>query len=306
MKEFLLKILGISLSFLVIAIIMEILIRDIPNDYQLKKEYLNNHANEIETLILGSSHSFYGINPTYFKSKTFNASHISQTLNYDFEILQQYHSDFKNLKTIVLPISYFTLFENLKIGSESWRVKNYTIYYEMDSYESLFRYSEVLSNPFRINLKRIILYYLLNESEISCSSLGWGTVYQSKNAQDLIETGKAAAQRHTYFNSENNSYKKIFHENILILNSIANWCKERNVKLILLTPPAYDTYRKNLNSEQLKITIETTQKITTNNNCLYLNLLDDTRFYAKDFYDADHLSEIGAAKLSALVNDLID
>ena len=58
MKEFLLKILGISLSFLVIAIIMEILIRDIPNDYQLKKEYLNNHANEIETLILGSYNYF--------------------------------------------------------------------------------------------------------------------------------------------------------------------------------------------------------------------------------------------------------
>lgn len=76
---------------------------------------------------------------------------------------------------------------------------------------------------------------------------------------------------------------------------------------MLLTPPAFDTYRQNLNQEQLKITINTTSDICSKyNNCIYVNLLSDTNFAATDFYDADHLSEIGAKKLSVLVNEIIN
>ena len=90
MKRFVIKTIYISLPILVVAILMEILLRNTPNDYLFKKQYLDKHSSEIETLILGSSHSFYGFNPEYFSSNTFNASHISQSLNYDFEILKKY------------------------------------------------------------------------------------------------------------------------------------------------------------------------------------------------------------------------
>ena len=83
------KTIYISLPILVVAILMEILLRNMPNDYLFKKKYLDEHSSEIQTLILGSSHSFYGIDPAYFNSKTFNASHVSQTLNYDLEIFQK-------------------------------------------------------------------------------------------------------------------------------------------------------------------------------------------------------------------------
>ena len=66
MRQFILRTLMISLPIVVIAILIEILLRNVPNDYQEKKEYLDKHASEVETLILGSSHSFYGINPSYF------------------------------------------------------------------------------------------------------------------------------------------------------------------------------------------------------------------------------------------------
>lgn len=285
---------------------MEILLRNTPNDYLFKKQYLDKHSSEIETLILGSSHSFYGINPEYFSSNTFNASHISQSLNYDFEILKKYQEQFKNLKTIILPISYFTLFGKLEAGSESWRVKNYIIYYDLNSSKSLIDYSEVLSNRINVNVKRIASYYVLGNSTISCTDLGWGTSYNSKNARDLAETGKTAAMRHTReINSD--KYQQIFQENIFNLESIIQWSNKNNVKILLLTPPAFKTYRQNLNQEQLKITINTTSDICSKyDNCIYDNLLSDTNFVATDFYDADHLSEIGAKKLSVLQNERIN
>lgn len=285
---------------------MEILLRNTPNDYLFKKQYLDKHSSEIETLILGSSHSFYGFNPEYFSSNTFNASHISQSLNYDFEILKKYQDQFKNLKTIILPISYFTLFGKLEAGSESWRVKNYIIYYDLNTSKSLINYSEVLSNRINVNIKRIASYYVLGNSTISCTDLGWGTRYNSKNARDLAETGKTAAKRHTRDDINSDKYQEIFNDNILILNSIIEWCNKNNVNVLLLTPPAFETYRQNLNQEQLKITINTTSEICSRHeNCIYENLLSDTNFVAVDFFDADHLSEIGAKKLSELINEKI-
>jgi hypothetical protein len=306
MKKFIIKTIFISLPILFSVLFMEILLRNMPNDYKFKKEYLDKNASEIETMILGSSHSFYGFNPVYFKTKTFNASHVSQSLKYDFEIIKKYQSDLKKLRTIVLPISYFTLFWQLEAGRESWRVKNYILYYGLETSNTYTDYSEVLSNKINPNIKRLSSYYLKGNSAISCTSLGWGKAYKSINARDLIETGKTTALRHS--NDINDiKYENILRDNEQTLNSIIAWCKNRNIRIVLLTTPAFKSYRQNLNKTQLNVTIEIAKKIDLyNKNCIYLNLLNDTSFVAKDFYDADHLSEIGAEKLSKLINENIN
>jgi hypothetical protein len=307
MRRFIRKTAYISLPILVVAIFMEILLRNTPNDYLFKKQYLDEHSAEIETLVLGSSHSFSGINPEFFTSKAFNASHVSQTIDYDFEIFKKYQSNFEDLKTVILPISYFTLFEQLEADDFNSRlVKNYIIYYGMNTSKSISNYTEVFSNRLNVNIERLVSIYLLGHAPITCTKLGWGTSFKSENAKNLIETGKGAALRHT---KEIDSYKyqTIFRENKLILNSIIKLCKERKIKVILLTIPAFKTYRENLNVEQLNSTIEIASKIASkNDNCIYINLLSDTNFVAKDFYDADHLSEIGVKKLSTLINEKIN
>ena len=89
MNKFITKLIIFCLPILLGTLVLEVLLRNIPNDYSQKKEYLDENSSEIETLILGSSHSFYGLNPKYFSSKTFNASHISQSLNYDYKIINK-------------------------------------------------------------------------------------------------------------------------------------------------------------------------------------------------------------------------
>jgi len=41
------------------------------------------------------------------------------------------------------------------------------------------------------------------------------------------------------------------------------------------------------------------------NNCSYINLFESEKFKVDDFYDSDHLSEIGAEKLSKFLNEQI-
>lgn len=45
--------------------------------------------------------------------------------------------------------------------------------------------------------------------------------------------------------------------------------------------------------------------IATHDNYYYVNLFKDTTFRASEFYDADHLNELGAKKLSLLLNKKI-
>ena len=110
MKKFISKTIFFLLPILVLAVIMEISLRAIPNDYKQKRDYMDSHSDEIEVLVLGSSHSLYGINPKYFSQKTYNMAYVSQSLDLDYKILEKYHNRFKNLKTIIVDISCFSLY----------------------------------------------------------------------------------------------------------------------------------------------------------------------------------------------------
>ena len=250
MRKFIIKTLLLLLPIAISALSAEYLLQQIPNDYVYKKNYLDKHSTRIQTLILGSSHAYFGINPVYFSQNTFNASHISQSLDFDLAILNKYQKNLDDLDAIVLPISYFTLFSKLGDGAEAWRVKNYTIYYGLNA-KSLSDCSEVLSNKLKQNISRLYFYYIKNKNDITCTEFGWGTTYRSELAKDLQETGKTAAKRHTRDDIFSEKDGKIYTENLNILKSFSELCNQRNVKLIFLTTPTYHTYRKNLNTEQI-------------------------------------------------------
>jgi len=305
MRKFILKTLILSLPLLILSIPTEYLLQQIPNDYTYKKNYLDEYSSKIKILIFGASHEYYGINPIYFPIYTFNACHVSQTLDFDLAILNKYRNKLDSMKVVVVSIDYSTLFSKLEYSTEAWRVKNYTLYYGIKS-KSVSNYFELLNNTLDKNIYRLVNYYIKQNNDITCTELGWGTSYNSKNAKNLQETGKTAAIRHTvdYMFSKKNI--KIFEENLKILNSFSEFCNQQNVKLFLITTPTYYTYRENLNAEQLKKMAETINDfINRHPNSYYFNWSEDSDFVAKDFYDADHLNEIGAEKLSKkLANDI--
>src|SRR5271157_1481724 len=105
MSKFISGVLMFLAPLFLLGVSMEILLRNIPNDYTYKKGYLDERSDNIEVLFLGSSHAFFDINPVYIKSNSFNASYVSQPLDYDYEILKKYDGHWSRLRTIVIPIS---------------------------------------------------------------------------------------------------------------------------------------------------------------------------------------------------------
>lgn len=301
MKKFIKNFLLFTIPLLILGLASEFLLRKIPNDYLFKKEFLDKNSDNINILFLGSSHAFYGINPAYISSNSFNASHMSQSLDYDFEILKKYKNQWSKLECIAIPISYFTLFYKLETGIEFWRIKNYSIYYGMKTSNKFIDHSEAFGNKLTFNLRRIDSYYIKGKSGISCSNLGWGLDYNSKNKSDLNGTGKSAAKRHS------KKDEKYFTENVNILKSIILFAKNKGVKVFLYTPPAYYTYTKELDSIQLNQTINTSINMANiYDNVTYHNFLLDSTFSSIAFFDADHLDEIGAKKLTNKIETLIN
>jgi hypothetical protein len=137
-----------------------------------------------------------------------------------------------------------------------------------------------------------------------CNSFGYGTSYLLKNkSEDWESEGMAAAKRHTV---NKKRLMKFFGENVLMLRSIIEKCKERNIHVILLTTPSWHTYYEHLDPRQSAIKENTCEALAAEyENITYLNLLIDKRFIADDFFDSDHLSEKGAEKLTKIMDALV-
>jgi hypothetical protein len=288
------------LPILVAAILLEISLRQIPNNYSYKKNYIEKNAGNINTLILGNSHAFYGFDPKYFEGNAFNAANVSQSLLYDYKILEKYESSMPNLKTVVVPVSYLSLFTTLEEGDEAWRVKNYRIYFDLDTGWDLSDNFEILSGKLKANITRLNKYYLQKKSDVSCTAQGVGVSNEKRGREHVAATGKNAALRHTAANYNN------LDTNLKILDSLTALCKKKDIKVVFVTLPAYKSYRENIDKKQYSLSTQAINKFVSNHdNCTYLNYFDSDTFLIDDYMDADHLNAGGAKKLSLMVNNAI-
>jgi hypothetical protein len=301
MRAFLLSIAKFFIPILLLLGVMETLLRRIPNDYQKKRDFLDKHANEIEILCLGNSHGYYDLNPVYFDKPSFNAAYVSQTLDYDYRIFNKYRNRFKKLRTIIIPISYSSYYVRLEDSIESWRVKNYIINYGFVGSINFKDYFEIFSNRFITSLSRLNNYYILHNKEITCSDNGFGIISESEIKMDIEKSSIEAAKRHTVADY------KFFEANSRLVEKIIGDASLNDIHVILFTPPAWSTYRMNLDTTQLIKSTEFSTRLSKKYKVVvFKSFISDSAFTRYDFFDGDHLNSSGAKKLTKKINYLID
>ncbi|MBR5531777.1 MAG: hypothetical protein IKU59_00495 [Bacteroidales bacterium] len=277
---------------------LEYIARITPNSYSYKNEYMLKNCDSINTLVLGSSHSFYGINPLYLENNSFNLANVSQDLKFDLYLLNRNIEKCKELKTVIIPISYFSLYETpLDKGNEKFRVKFYEHYMDyndtqLNSIEKMEIYNptilqEKVGNWFK-NLIGI-------NADYGVDSLGWATGYSVSKIDDEIEINVSKTiLRHT----PNEDY---INENIRYLNKIAELCYTNNIRLYFITTPTLQEYYNNIDAKRWLFTTSTVNDICLKYDASYYNYLKDERFDKSDFFDADHLCHKGAEKFSKIL-----
>ena len=271
---------------------LEYLVRNAPNEYRYKADWMEKNASRVETLILGTSHAFYGINPSYFGPNAFSLAASAQSLQYDEFLFFKYAPKCKSLKTVILPISYFTLFSgDMEDGSEWWRAINYKVYMDCP-YHSLFsKYNYFISNsePFRAKLSKIIK----GNTVIECDSLGFGYPFYRKSTPVLDDASVAVWVKH-------HTAKDFSHveKNKQLIRNIATYCKDNQIQFVLVTTPTWKKYYEQLDTAQLEAMYGFINEMKDQFRASYYDHLRDSRFVPTDFTDCNHMSCDGAKKLS--------
>ncbi|MBU2061622.1 MAG: hypothetical protein KKH44_07240 [Bacteroidetes bacterium] len=255
---------------------------------------------------MGNSLTYFGVDPIYFQSKTFNAADVSRPLVYDFKLFEKYQDKLSSLKTIVLPIAFNSFSGDPKsdLKNSPFGTFNYIIYYGFNEPLTLTNHSEILSMPLANVRKKVKLYLdkkSKGDSNYGWSELGWGNYYSSKHKMDLKKEDK------------NNKFEKRgIKEDRIDLNSKAlseflDQLSGKGVRVVLVTPPGYNF---SSNSAYYKIKDKTIEIINTLTEqydyCDYYNMSDDKTFNIKDFYDRRHLNELGAKKFSLLLDSIVE
>lgn len=302
MKAFIKRILLLFLPIFLLMVIAEYEMHRQPNSYKYKHHWMQKNASRVDCLILGSSHTYYGVRPDLLSKHGFSLANVSQTLPIDRDLLLYYSGKYDSLKNVIVPISYFSLFQppmqSAEFG-EPFRYNYYTMYMGFPSkWYELQRHFEIFSHDvFVEKLKKRIKSKMQGEvSEKDCDEFGW---HQAAHlAENWSESaGRVAAERHRM------KTEKYLDYNLNALCEIIMFCKKNGIIISLITTPVNSLYSKNVDITQLRIMQNAIDSVSLKYDVPYYDYFEDMRFVNEDFYDPDHLSDVGAEKFSMILKE---
>ncbi len=283
--------------------------------YAQKKAALERIAPRLETLVLGSSQSYYGILPHRFPRPAFNLAFPAQTLRYDSALLDRYLDRLPQLRTVLLPISYFTLEHELEFGSEARRSCHYRYHFGIPNPSHHHR--DEARNFFNLLLSgRQQVAGLLREQARSLL----GRAGQKSEGVDLLDDLGGLAHTDDPHPSPQDLERDAdwvvrLHEdgmrpaalpaNVELLQSLHARLRSRGIRLILFTPPVTLAYHNRLNPTRLQAILATTRNLAQALQIDYHDFSQDPRFTNADFRDSNHLNAAGRDRFSRLLADLL-
>lgn len=303
MKKLCTKIILFLIPVIAIWVGLELFYRLVDTNFTEKDKQIRTEFKDAEILILGNSHSLFGINPSHFDRRTYNISNVSQTLYFDEIIFNTYVSELPELKAIVVNISYFSLTEDKNPLGDAWRKYFYKHQMHLEvpivSKFDVSNYSLATSRRFKKSAD-LVEAYIKKGTVVSVYPNGYGKQDESDIVPDKDVIAKIIANKH-----EDGFLD--FRENTQRVINIIETCKKLNIKVFLIEMPVYRHYYDLLKNEKKDKIVATLQRLEANySNTQYLKLSQDSRFTSNDLRDADHLTNEGAEKASLIINQFIE
>ena len=281
MKRFLRHIAWFVLPLLIIAVAMELVAEAIPNSYTYKRDYME-HSAQIQTLILGSSNAYDGLNPSVLPH-AFNLANSSQTLEDDYRLLAKHIDTMDSLQTVIVGLGY----HSLDATTEDNRRTYYTIYMDLYPRWPLSKYSFEVCNP-EMLMKKIIKY-AVSRDVTRCDSLG----------QRVGHTKEAAQSGAEWWNKDvlslvENDRLDIGHcrleieENMRYLSAIVNLCNAHNVQPVVVLMPVMAEYKRKLPAGQVALINDVLQSLDSVAVCIDAS---EWQIPVDGWYNATHLTK---------------
>ena len=296
MKKFLADLSIFVFIVVLLLTVCEVLARHADNVYKRKDADLMKQANDIETLIVGPSTMYSGIDPRYLTHKAYNYGLPSSSMPYDVFILDKYIDYCKNLKYVILNLSYLSPYYQLeRFGDDSRYAMCYHVYLGCHLHSMLSKYGFEVASPAHASVQIVSLF--LNK-KYSYDENGF------TRDREIVERGKWEQMGKEHAISTTESDTTGFAENMKALDYACALCKEKGIKLFIVTAPMTKFYRNYFDLGQLckMYSMASVMEEKYSGVVKYLDYLDDVRFTDNDFSDDMHLNNTGAQKLTQMID----
>lgn len=289
MKSFIIKIFWFSLPCLGLILLIEVLHQNIPHEFSERKKLIK--GNKFNGYILGSSHTYFGLNPKKINSATLlNLGWPSQDLKTDFLIYNKLLRPEK-FDYLVLDCSVFMLPYRQELEEKAVNKASYDIYYF-----NAFR-SHILTFSLKSSTERIKKYFInkVAGEQRFLRMNNEGFSYRQTKVE-VNEKAPEDGKRHNKY-WENAAALK---ENLFFLSTII--AQNQDKKIVLYLPPLHPLYRRYIDESNWKSYFDLIQKLSNHQNVAVINFI---KFFDKNpefFQDGDHLLPVAADLVSERFN----
>ena len=282
MKRFLRDIGLFSVAALLFFGALEWVAESIPNSYTYKRDYMEQHGAQIQTLILGSSNAYDGLNPNVLPN-AFNIANSSQTLEDDYRLLSNYIDTMDSLQTVIVGLGY----HSLGATTEDNRRTYYTIYMNLYPRWPISKYSFEVCN-IEVLIKKVIKY-AVSRDVTRCDSLGQRVGHTLEAAQSGAEWwNKGVDALVVNDRLDIGDCRMEIERNTRYLHAIVDLCKAHNVQPVIVQMPVMEEYKRMLPEEQVALMDDVLHSL---DSCAIYIDASDWEIPDDGWYNATHLTK---------------
>lgn len=306
MKRFLIHLSVFGAVCITALLLFELYLLKIPNRYSFKYNYIDQHKNDIETLLLGNCLIEDGLIPQTLGPHTFNAAISGREKIYDAELAKQFVAQMPKLKTVVLSVEY----RDFAFGRGKVNPRDHKKHGGLESTIKCmhYKYMNIHADPFwywseflnsELNYKERI--HMTYQQQIETDTLGFVKLLDSNKMAEW-EYWDLPGIYDTSLPIDSDKYERLYQS----YQTVAQECSEHHVRLILISLPVHKTFQKDMNPLVEKEMEDFVAQIQREYPKVeYYNFFRDERFVPQDFHDALHLSESGSRKFSDIIAKMI-
>jgi len=300
------RVIAFLLPLLLVGGFMELTLARYPNSHRVKRERLAALADEIDTLILGSSSAFSDVVPSHLEGSAFNLANVNQTLYYDDRLLTKVLPTLPRLKRVVMVVEYPSLFRQFRRGViEDWRQYLYAQEWNIPPRVAAERWD------LRIWSRLALAWPPFPWTALSGGWEAWETgvapaivpEIDPRGWEKLPGTGDMTDRRaeSTLARHHEEMLESNLADNVGYVEHMFSLIQQRRIEGILMTVPVWATYRAGMKRDVWSRAVGIYRQLARDHGTRYLCFLE-MPLDAKDFRNPDHLNELGAVRFSDALN----
>lgn len=312
MRHFLLRLCFMFVSVCVVFGLIDYFGRDVlaketvyADDWMLSR--FSKKVEEVVIANVGNSHGFYGFNYENVVQRLdgtwMNYALPSQTLQYDYLILDSFKESMKEGAVILIPVSYFSLYT--EEYDDTFEVRN-NRYYDLLDYSHierprLIRYIEV----------KYLKYGFIAENSTAAMFTPIVPVEQPAEGSEysIQEMAQITAQSHysTVIKGENGT-AVLQQRCVESIESMVELCQEQKWVPVLVTMPYTKEYTELFPPSFIEQYYRDMREIAADNGVIWLDYSKNEKYCMNSqlFSDADHLGTGAIMFTDDIVRELID